>query len=155
QETFAGRTATFPCGNVLKSAATAQQRSDAANYNSALNSLIASKVAQYNGAGGVQFLWDANAVYTFQYTSQDVSHLDCFHPSRQRQNNSAQRVGSKIAVPSPAVAASYGTAARTGGDWAGGWLDNSDLTQAVTPLAGAAAPAGKTWPPGQAQNAAV
>ena len=154
-ETISGKSATFPCGYVLNSAATAQQRSDAANFNSALNSLIASYVQAYNGRNGVQFLWDNYAVYNFSFTTQDVSHLDCFHPSRQGQNNFAQKVGAAIATPSPATTAAYGTSAYTGGDWAGGWLDASNLTTQVTPLAGSSAPSGKTWPPGQAANSAV
>jgi hypothetical protein len=83
---------------VLNSSASASQRAAAAAFNGQLNSLLQSKVAQYNQVNGVSFNFDHDGLYNYQFTSRDVSHLDCFHPSKQGQHNIAATVWNDAAL---------------------------------------------------------
>lgn len=83
----------FPCGYVLDSASNATKRSLAQALNNDINAAIAEEVAHHQGANGVQIKLAAN-VQEYQFTSGDVSQLDCFHPNRQGQKNLARTVWS-------------------------------------------------------------
>jgi lysophospholipase L1-like esterase len=90
----------FPCGAVLDSRNTQANRDAAAQLNRDINDAIAEEVAAWNakplgsGAGyrRVTFRTDNRAVYNYSFTTQDVSHLDCFHPSRRGQEALADRI---------------------------------------------------------------
>jgi lysophospholipase L1-like esterase len=74
----------FPCANVLNSASTAEARTAAADFNLALNVLLAQKADEYSGRNGVS-VRVAGGIYDHLYSKDDVSSLDCFHPSRDGQ----------------------------------------------------------------------
>lgn len=81
----------FPCGYVLDSASNATKRSLARALNNDINDAIAAAVLQWNGVNGVEVKFASN-VYEYQFSTRDVSQLDCFHPSRQGQQNLARTV---------------------------------------------------------------
>jgi lysophospholipase L1-like esterase len=74
----------FPCANVLNSASTAEARAAAADFNLALNLLLAQKAGEYSGRNGI-FVRVADEIYDHPYSGDEVSGLDCFHPSRGGQ----------------------------------------------------------------------
>ena len=74
----------FPCANVLNSASTEQAREAAAQFNQQLNGLLARKVREYTDRNGVRVLL-AGGIYDHPYAVDEVSGLDCFHPSRNGQ----------------------------------------------------------------------
>ena len=73
-----------PCGRVLSSANSDQQRLEARQYNIALNQLMADKAADYDGRNGVQVLFSA-ALFEASLAPYMVSQVDCYHPSRAGQ----------------------------------------------------------------------
>lgn len=74
----------FPCANVLNSASTEETREAAAEFNRQLNDLLARKAREYTDRNGVRVLL-AGGVYDHPYAVDEVSGLDCFHPSRSGQ----------------------------------------------------------------------
>jgi len=74
----------FPCANVLNSASTDAARAAAGDFNLALNTLLAEKADEYEGRNGVLVRF-APGIYDQPFSSEDVSGLDCFHPSRSGQ----------------------------------------------------------------------
>jgi lysophospholipase L1-like esterase len=74
----------FPCANVLNSISTEEAREAAAEFNRQLNDLLARKAREYTDRNGVRVLL-AGGVYDHPYAVDDVSGLDCFHPSRSGQ----------------------------------------------------------------------
>jgi lysophospholipase L1-like esterase len=92
----------FPCAVVLSDASNDTLRADAYRLNREINDAIREKVAAYNAwsnANGdrVQFAV-ANSVYDFAFTTSDVSHLDCFHPSRTGQGRLASTTWRGVGV---------------------------------------------------------
>ncbi len=73
-----------PCGRVLSSANSDQQRLEARQYNIALNQLMAQKAADYDGRNGVRVLFSA-ALFEASLAPYMVSQVDCYHPSRAGQ----------------------------------------------------------------------
>ena len=80
-----------PCGRVLNSANSAQQRLEARQFNIALNELMAQKAAQYDGSNGVRVRF-SNALFDAPLAPYMVSQADCYHPSRAGQLAIAQSV---------------------------------------------------------------
>lgn len=74
----------FPCANVLNRASTPEARAAAADFNLALNTLLSHKADEYSGRNGV-FVRVAGGIYDHPYSEDEVSGLDCFHPSRDGQ----------------------------------------------------------------------
>jgi len=73
-----------PCGRVLSSANSDQQRLEARQYNLALNQLMAQKAAAYDSRNGVQVLF-SDALFDTPLAPYMVSQVDCYHPSRAGQ----------------------------------------------------------------------
>jgi len=73
-----------PCGRVLSSANSDQQRLEAHEYNVALNQLMADKAAVYDGRNGVRVLF-SDALFDAPLAPYMVSQVDCYHPSRAGQ----------------------------------------------------------------------
>lgn len=73
-----------PCGRVLSSANSDQQRLEARQYNIALNQLMAQKAADYDGRNGVRVRFSA-ALFEASLAPYMVSQVDCYHPSRAGQ----------------------------------------------------------------------
>ncbi len=93
----------FPCGYVLSNSSNATKRSLAAALNLDINHAIMEEVAEHQGANGVQILTDNYGIYNYQFTTSDVSKLDCFHPSRQGQKNIARTVYNNSGLGSTAA----------------------------------------------------
>ncbi len=75
-----------PCGKVLSSRSTAQDREEALAYVVELNELMARKARQYSGRNGVRVLF-TDRVFTATERMQPfhISRFDCYHPSRAGQ----------------------------------------------------------------------
>jgi hypothetical protein len=80
-----------PCGRVLSSANSDQQRLEAREYNIALNQLMAQKAADYDGRNGVRVLF-SDALFDAPLAPYMVSQVDCYHPSRAGQLVIAQSI---------------------------------------------------------------
>ncbi|ACY14337.1 SGNH/GDSL hydrolase family protein [Haliangium ochraceum] len=81
----------FPCGYVLNSASNSTKRTLARSLNNEINSAIQAAAQEWNGVNGVEVRF-ANNVYEYQYTTGDVSQIDCFHPNRNGQRNLARTI---------------------------------------------------------------
>ena len=83
------------CGNILNSESGPFDRQMARSFNVALNELMRRKANAYAGRNGVrvQFL---GGLYEEQLLVEDVSTLDCFHPSRSGQRHIAEVLGLPI-----------------------------------------------------------
>lgn len=75
---------TFPCGKVLNSASTPEDRAEAEAFNVDLNTAIRNKAVSYNGRNGVTVV-SVDDVYEYAFSTNEISYLDCFHPSRAGQ----------------------------------------------------------------------
>ncbi len=90
----------FPCGIVLRSGSNATNRAMADTLNREINDVLAARIAAWNarpyscggeyGTRRLTFKWDNYRVWNMAFTHRDVSHLDCFHPSRRGQEFLAQ-----------------------------------------------------------------
>lgn len=81
----------FPCGAVLSSSNTSS-RTTALQLNGDINAALSSEVSTWNGRQTRVTFYYVPEVYNYQFTADDVSHLDCFHPSRNGQGNLAATV---------------------------------------------------------------
>ncbi len=79
----------FPCGYVLSSSSNSTKRALAQALNNDINAAIAEEIAEHQGQNGVTLRLASN-LQEYQFTSGDVSQLDCFHPNRRGQKNVAQ-----------------------------------------------------------------
>jgi lysophospholipase L1-like esterase len=75
---------TFPCGKVLHSSSTSEDRAEADAFNVELNTVIRNKAASYNGRNGITVV-SVDDVYEHTLIANEISYLDCFHPSRTGQ----------------------------------------------------------------------
>jgi hypothetical protein len=75
-----------PCGKVLSSRSTNADRTEAQQFNLALNQLMSAKAAEYHGRNGVAVYYsDRIFEASANLRPYHVSRLDCFHPSRAGQ----------------------------------------------------------------------
>jgi hypothetical protein len=118
----------FPCGAMLSSTDTSS-RAAATQLNSDINAAIQTEVNALGTAGRVAFYYTPE-LGTYQFTADDVSHLDCFHPSRNGQNNIAATVWNSYYLQATATSGSGTVAhdttapaltAASGGGSAGQW----------------------------------
>lgn len=83
--------ASFPCGKVLSSDSDDADRAAARNFNLELNALLADKARSFDGRNGVAVRFAAG-VYQQRFAADDVSRLDCFHPSIAGQQTLADAI---------------------------------------------------------------
>ena len=74
------------CQSLLAPSRTAAQRALVRDRNIAFNDVLQAECAQI-----ARCLYDGDAVFSYQFTSRDVSKLDYFHPSLSGQAHLAQR----------------------------------------------------------------
>ena len=67
------------------------QRAAVRDYNRELNALLADKAREYQGRNGIVTRF-AGGVYDLRFSADEISKLDCFHPSRQGQQALAERI---------------------------------------------------------------
>lgn len=76
-----------PCGKVLNSRSTANDRDEALAYVIELNELMARKARQYSGRNGIRVLFtDRVFEASEQMQPFHISRFDCYHPSRAGQS---------------------------------------------------------------------
>lgn len=80
-----------PCGRILDSANSLASRDEARQFNRDLNNLFARKAQEYDGRNGIEIIF-TNALYDVHVEPNDVSRLDCYHPSRAGQMKLAQEI---------------------------------------------------------------
>lgn len=82
-----------PCGKLLSSGATSQDREEGLAFVTALNELMTQKARQYSGRNGVRVLFN-DRIFSDQVSFQPhhVSRFDCYHPSRAGQMFLAQEI---------------------------------------------------------------
>ena len=75
-----------PCGKVLNSGSTDQDRLEARNFTAALNQLMAQKASEWAGQNGINVHYN-DRIYYASPTVQPhhLSRFDCYHPSRSGQ----------------------------------------------------------------------
>lgn len=82
-----------PCGKVLSSRSTGQDREEALQFVTDLNELMARKAREYSGRGGVRILFndrvftEVNGIQPYHF-----SRFDCYHPSRAGQMFLARQI---------------------------------------------------------------
>ena len=122
-----------PCGRVLSSANSDQQRLEAREYNIALNQLMADKAADYDGRNGVRVLF-STALFEASLAPYMVSQVDCYHPSRAGQLLIARTIWQDFA-PAPLSSDSFyydafdnpDPCSQEFTDWAGQcWVDGGE-----------------------------
>lgn len=79
----------FPCGYVLSSASTPEKRTLARALQEDINAALIEEATSFDGVNGVRVRLAQN-VSTYQFTQDEISQLDCFHPSRTGQQNLAR-----------------------------------------------------------------
>ncbi len=75
-----------PCGKILSSRSTDEDRREAREFTAALNGLMREKADAFDGRNGVRVRY-SEQVYrpTRPLAPEHVSHFDCYHPSRAGQ----------------------------------------------------------------------
>ncbi len=84
-----------PCGKILDSGSTDQDRLEARNFTIELNSLMARKAREWSGRNGIDIRY-SDRIYNASPTVQPhhLSRIDCFHPSRSGQMKFAYEIWS-------------------------------------------------------------
>ena len=75
-----------PCGKILSSSSTDEDRREAREFTAALNGLMREKAAAFDGRNGVRVRY-SEQVYrpTRPLAPEHISRFDCYHPSRAGQ----------------------------------------------------------------------
>jgi lysophospholipase L1-like esterase len=90
QVLWAGTVLGFPCGSMLSPFNSEADRLFVQSRNQAYNSIIASVVAELDAANS-EFVFNANS-YGFNFVENEISNLDCFHPSWRGQRTLSREV---------------------------------------------------------------
>lgn len=123
-----------PCGKILSSKSTDEDRREAREFTANLNALMASKAAAFDGRNGVRVRY-SEQVYrpTRPLGPEHISHFDCYHPSRAGQVFLAEQIwrgfdGNRT-VAHDAFTEDFSTAAYCHDDraaWNGCWTERED-----------------------------
>jgi len=82
-----------PCGRVLDSRNSQEDRDEARRFNKSLNDLMEQKAAQYHNRKAVKIYFTQKPWYsTSEFRPYFVSRLDCYHPNRLGQMKLAQMI---------------------------------------------------------------
>ena len=74
-----------PCGKVLSSRSTEQDRAEALEYLTALNGLMARKAREFSGRNGIRVLFSDHVFRRSVIQPYHLSRFDCYHPGRPGQ----------------------------------------------------------------------
>jgi len=123
-----------PCGKILSSKSTDEDRREAREFTAALNGLMATKAAAFDGRNGVRVRY-SEQVYrpTRPLGPEHISRFDCYHPSRAGQMFLADQIwrgfdGNRT-LPHDAFTEDFATAEYCHGDraaWNGCWSEHND-----------------------------
>lgn len=84
-----------PCGKVLNSRATDQDRREAQEFTRDLNRLMAEKAREFSGRKGVRVIFSDEVFRSTRALGPEhISRVDCYHPSRAGQVFLADRIWS-------------------------------------------------------------
>jgi lysophospholipase L1-like esterase len=81
----------FPCGTMLSPLNTPADREFTRSRNIAFNQILEALVAEYSANDPLHYYVYNDIVFDTDFTSDDVSWLDCFHPSADGQRKLAAR----------------------------------------------------------------
>jgi len=88
----------FPCGYVLDSRAPASNRTAARAFNNEINTMLYNKVNEWNARQSrVRFRF-ASTTFEYQFVSDEISKIDCFHCNRKGQQNLATTIWNGAAL---------------------------------------------------------
>jgi hypothetical protein len=74
-----------PCGKVLSSRSTDQDRAEALEYLTALNGVMARKAREFSGRNGIRVLFSDHVFRRSSIQPYHLSRFDCYHPGRAGQ----------------------------------------------------------------------
>ena len=129
-----------PCGKVLNSGSTDQDRFEAQNFTVALNRLMAQKARDWSGRNGVGVHYN-DRVYYASPTVQPhhVSRFDCYHPSRSGQMMFAYEIWSGFNHGNEQIKGifidefdSTDYCTQEFGDWGSCWVETNDDNAATS-----------------------
>jgi lysophospholipase L1-like esterase len=80
----------FPCGSMLSPFNSEADRLYVQSRNQGYNAIIASVVSQLDAANS-EFIFNANS-YAFNFVENEISNIDCFHPSWRGQRTLSREV---------------------------------------------------------------
>ena len=129
-----------PCGKVLNSGSTAQDRLEAQNFTVSLNRLMAQKARDWAGRNGINVHYNDHIYYASPTIEpHHLSRVDCFHPSRSGQMKFAYEIWSgfnhgneqiKDVLIDEFDSTDYCT--QEFGDWGSCWVETNDDTVATS-----------------------
>ena len=123
-----------PCGKVLNSGSTDQDRLEARNFTAALNQLMAQKASEWAGQNGIDVHYN-DRIYYASPTVQPhhLSRFDCYHPSRSGQMKFAYEIWSGFNHGDEQVKGifidefdSTDYCTQEFGDWGSCWVETND-----------------------------
>ena len=123
-----------PCGKVLNSGSTDQDRLEARNFTVDLNRLMAQKARDWGGRNGVDVHYNDRLFYaTPTIQPHHISRFDCFHPSRSGQMKFAYEIWSGFNLGNEQIKAIYTDefdstdyCTQEFGDWGSCWTEMND-----------------------------
>lgn len=80
----------FPCGTMLSPLLTDSQRAFTRSVNIAYNQVLADLVAEFNAADTHHHYFFTDVTFNYDFVPDEVSGIDCFHPSALGQKNLAR-----------------------------------------------------------------
>jgi hypothetical protein len=129
-----------PCGKVLNSGSTDQDRLEARNFTAALNQLMAEKASEWAGRNGIDVHYN-DRIYYASPTVQPhhLSRVDCYHPSRSGQMKFAYEIWSGFNLGDEQVKGvftdefdSTDYCTQEFGDWGSCWVETNDDNAATS-----------------------
>ncbi len=129
-----------PCGKVLNSGSTDQDRLEARNFTVALNRLMAQKARDWTGRNGIDVHYNDRLFYaTPTVQPHHISRFDCFHPSRSGQMKFAYEIWSGFNHGNEQLKGvfidefdSIDYCTQEFGDWGSCWVETNDDNAATS-----------------------
>jgi hypothetical protein len=129
-----------PCGKILSSASTDQDRLEAHNFTLALNRLMAQKARDWAGRNGINVHYNDRLYYASRtILPHHLSRVDCYHPSRSGQMKFAYEIWGGFKLGNELTrdifidefdSPDYCT--QEFSDWGSCWLESNDDTAATS-----------------------
>ncbi|MGB5408680.1 MAG: PASTA domain-containing protein [Thiogranum sp.] len=129
-----------PCGKVLNSGSTAQDRLEARNFTMDLNRLMAQKARDWSGRNGIDVHYNDRLFYASPTIQpHHISRFDCFHPSRSGQMKFAYEIWSGFNHGNEQIKGifidefdSTDYCTQEYSDWGSCWVETNDDTVATS-----------------------
>jgi hypothetical protein len=129
-----------PCGKVLNSGSTDQDRLEAQNFTVELNRLMAEKARAWSGRNGIEVHYNDRLFYASPTIQpHHISRFDCFHPSRSGQMKFAYEIWSGFNHGNEQIKTifidefdSTDYCTQEFGDWGSCWTETNDDNAATS-----------------------